>query len=574
MNVARSPRPPTLPGRTGSTSRTRAAHGRRVLAALGAAVSLLAAGAVTAMTAPAATAATGCSVQYSVVNTWQGGYQANVSVTNLGDALSSWTLAWTFASGQGVSQAWNATVTQSGTQVTARNVSWNGGLATGQSASFGFIGSGASSPAPGGFTLNGVACTGQVGGGTPSSSPATPSSTPTTSPTPSPDPTTPGSTPTTPAGGGEFDGAGCDVSGDGPGSDSRLPDPFLGLNGTRIDQKSDWRCRRAEIKKLAENTIYGAKPGKPERVTGTVTSSNITVNVSHQGRSSSFSASVQTPGGTGPFPAVIVYGGFGADTSTITGQGVAVISYDPTKVGAEGTSRGNKQGAFYGIYGANSSTGLLAAWGWGASRIIDVVEAAGGAVLRTDSFGVTGCSRYGKGAFVAGAFDQRIDLTMPIESGGGGSPILRGLASEAGAQSPSSSYGEQPWLGDAFAGYQNNTSGLPVDTHSVIGMIAPRGLFIMENPHVDWLGARSGANAALAGREIYAALGVQPNISYISNVSDGTHCATRSEWRTPLQQNLQAFLKGSGSAPGVFQVSSSKPGNLSQWRTWTTPSLS
>jgi len=59
---------------------------------------------------------------------------------------------------------------------------------------------------------------------------------------------------------------------------------------------------------------------------------------------------------------------------------------------------------------------------------------------------VTGCSRFGKGAFVAGVFDQRISLTMPIDSGSAGVPIFRGIPGE-GAQSLSSAYSEQPWLG-------------------------------------------------------------------------------------------------------------------------------
>lgn len=377
------------------------------------------------------------------------------------------------------------------------------------------------------------------------------------------------------AAGVEDDGVDCPVT--LPGSltpDSRLPDPFTKINGTRITAKSEWRCRRAEIKKLAERYVYGEKPPKPSSVTGTVSSSNITVNVSHNGRNAGFSAGVQLPSGSGPFPAVVVLGGFGADTATIRAAGAAVISYDPLAVGREGTPRNNKQGAFYTLYGNTSGTGLLAAWAWGVSRIIDVIEQSGGSVLRADATGVTGCSRYGKGAFAAGAFDQRIALTMPIESGSAGAPIFRGLPGESGAQPLSSAYGEQPWLGDAFGSFTGNPANLPVDTHEVVGMIAPRGLFIMENPHIDWLGARSGSVAALGGAEIYKALGAGSNISYWSDVQDGTHCASRSEWRTPLQQSIQRFLVGSGSAPGVFRISSRKAGNLAEWRTWQTPTLS
>lgn len=372
----------------------------------------------------------------------------------------------------------------------------------------------------------------------------------------------------------EFDGADCDVS--LPGStppESLLPDPFTKLDGTPVTAADEWECRRAEIKELAESSVYGDKPAPPESVTGTVTPSDITVNVTDGGRSTGFSASVSLPSGSGPFPAVIVYGGFGADIGAIQAAGAAVIDYDPNAVGAEGTSRDSKQGAFYDLYGSSSDTGILMAQAWGVSRIIDVIEQSGGDIL-TDGTGVTGCSRYGKGAFVAGAFDQRVDLTMPIESGTGGVPAFRSIAQESGSQPLDSAYGEQPWLGDAFGSYTGDPSGLPVDTHEMVGMVAPRGLFIMENPHVDWLGATSGHVAALGGAEVYKALGAEDNISYHSNVSDGTHCASRSEWNGPLQQSIQAFLHGSGRPPGVFDPSGSESGDLSQWRDWSTPTLS
>jgi len=372
----------------------------------------------------------------------------------------------------------------------------------------------------------------------------------------------------------EDEGADCPVAlpGSTP-SNAKLPDPFTRINGSRLAAKSDWRCRRAEIRELAEKTVYGEKPGKPTTVTGTVSSTNITVNSSFNGKSSSFSAKVELPSGTGPFPAVVVLGGFGADTTTIKAAGAAVINYDPYAVGKEGTPRNNKQGAFYSLYGATSTTGLLAAWSWGVSRLIDVIELSGGTVLKADAVGVTGCSRFGKGAFVIGAFDQRIALTMPIESGSAGAPIFRGIPGE-GAQSLSSAYGEQPWLGDAFGSFTGNPNGLPVDTHEIVAMVAPRGLFIMDNPHIANLGPRSASVAALGGAEVYKALGAGDNITYWSDVQDGNHCATRPEWRTPLQQNIQKFLLKTGNAPGSIRISSKAAGTLAQWRDWTTPTLS
>jgi mannan endo-1,4-beta-mannosidase len=55
--------------------------------------------------------------------------------------ITGWTITWTYANGQTVSQAWNATVTTSGTSVTARNVAYNGSLGAGASTAFGFLGS-------------------------------------------------------------------------------------------------------------------------------------------------------------------------------------------------------------------------------------------------------------------------------------------------------------------------------------------------------------------------------------------------------------------------------------------------
>ena len=136
---------------------------RRVatIAACTSALTVLGVGAVTAMTAHAAAA--GCQVTYRVTNQWQSGFGADVSVRNLGDPLTSWTVGWSFAAGQGVTQAWNAAVTASGSQVTARNVSYNGALGTGATTSFGFNGTWTgSNPVPTSFTVNGVPCTGGV----------------------------------------------------------------------------------------------------------------------------------------------------------------------------------------------------------------------------------------------------------------------------------------------------------------------------------------------------------------------------------------------------------------------------
>ena len=86
-------------------------------------------------------AAAGCQVTYAVSSQWSGGFGANVTITNLGDPITGWTLRWSYAAGQTVTQAWNATVTSSGSAVTAKNVSYNGKLSAGGGTTFGFLGS-------------------------------------------------------------------------------------------------------------------------------------------------------------------------------------------------------------------------------------------------------------------------------------------------------------------------------------------------------------------------------------------------------------------------------------------------
>ncbi|MEU8171143.1 cellulose binding domain-containing protein [Micromonospora sp. NPDC049004] len=150
-------------------------------------------------TVVASAAAVGCRVDYQVSNQWQGGFGASVTITNLGEEVNGWALTWSYAAGQQVTQAWSATVTQSGAQVTARNVDYNGALATNGTASFGFNASWTSSnPAPTSFALNGVTCTGAPATDGPTTPPPT-TPPPTTPPPTTPPPTTP--PPTTPPAG-------------------------------------------------------------------------------------------------------------------------------------------------------------------------------------------------------------------------------------------------------------------------------------------------------------------------------------------------------------------------------------
>jgi hypothetical protein len=98
---------------------------------------------------PTTGAGKACSATYRVVSQWTGGFQGEVSVTAGASAITGWTVTWTLASGQSISQVWNASATTSGSTMTATNVSYNGALGAGTSTSFGFLGSsGSTNPVP------------------------------------------------------------------------------------------------------------------------------------------------------------------------------------------------------------------------------------------------------------------------------------------------------------------------------------------------------------------------------------------------------------------------------------------
>jgi len=101
-----------------------------------------------------------CRITYRTTD-WSSGFTADVTLTNTGTAaLNGWSLIYSYAAGQRITQAWSATATQTGAQVTVTNAGWNANLAPGASVSFGMNGTHTgSNPRPTAFTVNGSACT-------------------------------------------------------------------------------------------------------------------------------------------------------------------------------------------------------------------------------------------------------------------------------------------------------------------------------------------------------------------------------------------------------------------------------
>ncbi len=102
-----------------------------------------------------------CTASFTVLSQWTGGFVATLTVTNTGSStLNGWVVTFTLTGAENIVNAWNATVTQSGTRVTAKDVGYNASLPPGGSVSFGIQGTGGSPVAPPTeITLNGAPCT-------------------------------------------------------------------------------------------------------------------------------------------------------------------------------------------------------------------------------------------------------------------------------------------------------------------------------------------------------------------------------------------------------------------------------
>ena len=222
-----------------------------------------------------------------------------------------------------------------------------------------------------------------------------------------------------------------------------LPDPFMWADGRgRISNFSDWEYRRAEIGAQIQNYEIGIKPAvDPSQVTASYSGSaaaggsgTLTVHVTVNGYTLTLTCPVSIPStATAPYPLMIgmdsYYGSLVA--SDISSLGIVGVAFYESQV----TTYGNPQSLnpYYRLYPYLNpdNTGQYSGWAWGVSRVIDGLKLVQN-VLPIDlkHIAVTGCSYAGKLALFAGAFDERIALTIAQESGGGGATSWRYSHSE------------------------------------------------------------------------------------------------------------------------------------------------
>lgn len=362
-------------------------------------------------------------------------------------------------------------------------------------------------------------------------------------------------------------------------SNPKLPDPFKFMDGSQVTSKEDWECRRAEIAALAQEFQYGYKPNTPySATTGSLDTDTLTVNVTDNGTSVSFTCSITYPDtGSKPYPAIIGIGASNLNNEALLSMGVAVINFPQNQIAEQINASSRGKGLFYDMYGSNHSASATMAWAWGVSRLIDAIEKTPEAGIDPDRLAVTGCSRNGKGALVVGAFDERIKLTIPQEPGAGGAASWRisdaQMAEGTTVQTLSQIVGENVWFREDFSQFSNTSDKLPFDQHSIMALVAPRGLLVIENTSIDWLSPISSWTTANAAHKVWQALGVPDRMGF-SQVGDHWHCVLPDSQLPELTAYVEKFLIGNGSGnTSIMRTDGNFTIDEERWIDWSVPTL-
>jgi hypothetical protein len=321
-----------------------------------------------------------------------------------------------------------------------------------------------------------------------------------------------------------------------------LTDPFTFFNGDKVNSPAEWQERAEELRRLYQYYMYGVWPDSSlENVSYSIEGNTMNITVERDGRQASFPVTVSVPDPDkvpmpeGGYPVVIAFLLL-AQTEYANDRGYAVITINTIPIAKDDLSR---SGVFYDLYSYGQTweeqTGVLMAWAWSMSKVIDALEGGAGAELNInpDQSIVTGVSRWGKAAAVAGAFDQRIKVTVPACSGAGGMAAFRYISegktynySSIGETQPYKmtaneplgslqSTAERQWFNDNFRKFRD-VNNLPFDQHLLAALCAEPGryLFITGSyMYEDWTNPPSMFLTYLAARQIYDFLGLRDNIA-------------------------------------------------------------
>ncbi|MSV27824.1 MAG: acetylxylan esterase [Bryobacterales bacterium] len=321
-----------------------------------------------------------------------------------------------------------------------------------------------------------------------------------------------------------------------------LPDPLVLKNGKKVTSaKMWWNRRRLEIVEDFDREIYGRMPKVTPKVKWEVVSTGrgknggidiITKQLAGHVDNSAFPSitvdiqlTLNTPADAKvPVPVVMQFGGgFGgargaarppqvpAWQSQVLAKGWGYAILNPASIQAD-----NGAGLVQGIIGLVNKGqprkvddwGSLRAWGWGASRAIDYFETDPS--VDANHIAIEGHSRYGKAALVAMAYEPRMWTAYVSSSGEGGAKLHRRNWGEQveNVAAPN----EYHWMAGNFLKYSShlNAGDLPVDSHELVALCAPRPVFLSAGSLEagdGWVDAKGTFMAGAGAGPVYKLLG-------------------------------------------------------------------
>jgi len=296
---------------------------------------------------------------------------------------------------------------------------------------------------------------------------------------------------------------------------NELPDPFKFADGSRVRSAQDWQRRRKEIRGLVLEYEYGRIPTDVSEVKAVETGSEqdppINATVRHFNVTMGPQGNVSVhlvltiPPGDGPFPVIVkgdlCWGRVKSDiVAEVIRRGYMLAEFDRTEIAADSNDRGVGVLPLYPEY----DWGALAAWAWGYARINDYLGTRPD-VDRTRLI-VTGHSRGGKAALLAGALDERVALTVPNGSGCGGGGCFRiqwPMTEDLHAIVTHFPY----WFAPHFDQFIGHVDQLPFDQHEVKALVAPRALLTTDSLDDLWANPIGTQISFLASRQVYQFLG-------------------------------------------------------------------
>lgn len=226
------------------------------------------------------------------------------------------------------------------------------------------------------------------------------------------------------------------------------------------------------------------------------------------------------PEGVGPSGFRMPSSGETPSTHQLIAAGWGYALIDPATIQAD-NAEGLTCGGIIGLVNKGQTRkpddwGALRAWSWGAARGLDYLETD--SAVDAGNVGIEGVSRYGKAALVTLAFEQRFAFGLIGSSGKGGTTLHRRNFGEAVENLTGGGY---YWMAGNYMKYaasagksgEMNAGDLPVDSHQLIAMCAPRPVFISygipEKGDAHWLDHQGSYMAAVAAGPVYKLLGAK-----------------------------------------------------------------